>query len=382
MHVKRGFTTSLNAINSLNTKPVNDTSEKMAISIKKLPRARLANLPTPLEEMTRLSRILAGPKIWIKRDDCTGLTFGGSKVRALEFAMADAINKGADTVITTGDLQSNHAHLTAAAARKLGLKAVLVLEGRKPKKYEGNLLLSHILGADIRFGYGYDMLKKTTKELKDEGHVTYIVPSGGSSPIGTIGYVNAALELQTQAKDIRLEIDYIAHATASGGTQTGLTVGNKMLNTNTKVIGVTTSVGIKRERLIQRISQLASDVCKILNADITLEPEDLCLVDYYSEEKYDTATDQKRTMNAIMLVAQTEGILLDPIYTGKAMAVLIDMAKQRMFDKEDNVVFIHTGGTPALSVHSRAPPFPLPYSFVRLYSKYTFLRRFRDILPL
>ncbi len=189
------------ANNSKCNKPENDTSEKMVISIEKLPRVKLANLPTPLEKMTRLSRILEGPKIWIKRDDCTGLAFGGSKVRALEFTMADAINKGADTVITTGDLQSNHARLTAAAARKLGLKAVLVLEGRKPERYEGNLLLSHILGADIRFGYDHD-LNKTAKELEDEGHVTYIVPSGGLSPIEQSG-TSMPRELQTQATRAR-----------------------------------------------------------------------------------------------------------------------------------------------------------------------------------
>jgi len=346
--------------------------EKMAISIEKLPRVKLANLPTPLEEMPRLSKILEGPKIWIKRDDCTGLAFGGSKVRALEFTMADAIDKGADTIITIGSFQSNHARLTAAASRKLGLRAVLVLRGEKPKKYEGNLLLDYILGADIRFVKEKwrelpNTVKKIAKELKDEGRIPYILPAGGSSPIGTIGYIDVVTELQTQAKNIGLEIDYVVHATGSGGTLAGLTVGNRMLNTNMKVIGIINTgiigiitAGIKK-RLIHKTLKIANNVCKILNMDITLESKDLSLIYNYTEEK--------RIINAIMLVAQTEGILLDPNYTGKAMATLIDMVKEKKFDKEDNIVFIHTGGTPALFVHSRTRPSPLPDSFINLHRK-------------
>jgi len=344
----------------------------MIISINKFPRINLASLPTPLQEMPNLSRILDGPQIWIKRDDLTGLAFGGSKVRALEFTLADAIEKGADTLITIGNQQSNHARLTAAAARKMGLRAVLLLQGEEPKKYEGNLLLDHILGADIRFvKVRWRELtlrvRKVARELKDEGRIPYILPAGGSSPIGTIGYVNLATELQNQAKNLGFKIDYIINATASGGTLTGLTVGNKLLNAKMKAIGIVGRdfVGIFRERFWKRLNRktlnIAINVCRILNRKFTFELEDFSFIYNFPEKS--------RILNTIMFVARTEGIFLDPIYTGNAMATLIDLVKQKKFDKEDKIVFIHTGGTPTLFVNSHARTYPFPDRLLYLYRK-------------
>ncbi len=356
--------------------------------IHQLPRVRLGNLPTPLEEMKRLSAILGGPRIWMKRDDSIGLAFGGSKVRALEFTLADAIKKGADTIVTMGESQSNHARLTAAAARKLGLKAVLVIAaGARPKKYEGNLFLCDIFGADIRFAGWPEhekAVERTVRELKNTGHVPYILPFGGSSPIGVVAYFNAALELAAQAGDLGFEISHVVHATASGGLQTGLTVANRMLNTNAKVIGVASTMN-SRKIVTQKYTRLAGDISRFFDMDLTFGAEDLSLIDHFSDKNHNGAGHEKKIMNAIVLVAQTEGVILDPEYSGKAMAVLIDLIKQNKFDRDDNVVFIHTGGTPALFVQPCADPFPVPAGVIRLYRTYgkrfKFLRWLRDALP-
>lgn len=322
--------------------------------------------------MHSVSKVLGGPRIWIKRDDLTGLAFGGSKVRALEFALADAVNKGADTVVTMGPPQSNHARLTAAAARKIGLNVVLIIATQAaPKKYEGNLLLDRILGADIRFAKWTEhsnAVEQVIRELNDKGHTPYILPFGGSSPIGTVGYVKAAIELQNQAKDMGIEIDHIIHATASGGLQTGLLVGNIMLNKRTKVTGVTTIMNSSKLIALKNLS-LARDVCEILNIEVLLKPDDLCLLDYFRGQGTDVEMDEKRVMNAIKFVANAEGIILDPEYTGKAMEVLIEMVKQNKFHRRDNIVFMHTGGTPALFLHSRTYRRLLPAGLIRLYRK-------------
>lgn len=356
--------------------------------ITQLPRVKLGNLPTPLEEMGRLSEILGGPRIWIKRDDYTGLVFGGSKVRALEFTLADAINKGADTIVTMGEIQSNHTRLTTAAARKLGLNVVLVIVGKaKRKRYEGNLLLCDILGADIRFASWSElkaMVKQTVKELNDNGHVPYVLPFGGLLPIGTIGFVNAAFELQAQVSDMGLKISHIVHATATGGTQAGLTVGNRILGARTKIVGVA-SDAYSKNTVTQKYLLLASDICRILNIHLTCGAEDLLLIDHFSEENHNGAIDENKIMNTIRLVAETEGVILDPEYTGKAMAVLIDMVKRNRFDRRDNVVFIHTGGTPALFTQRGVLSFPIPSGVIRLYRKYgrryKLVRWLRNIIP-
>jgi len=329
--------------------------EKLRSQIAELPRIRLVNLPTPLEEMRRLSVLLGGPRLWIKRDDCTGLAFGGNKERKMEFVMADALTKKADVVITTGPIQSNHARATAAAAKKLGLNAVLVLTGEKPRSYDGNLLLDHLLGAKIRFFRGTRtswektrLMEKIARELKKSGHTPYVIPGGASYPVGAVAYVNAMMELFEQAKQSGINVDYVVHAAGSGGTQAGLVLGNKALKAGIKILGV----GVEPDAwLVDKTEEIANGCAKLVGVREIVDEDDVALIEDYVGEGYGVLT--KEVSDAIRLVAQTEGILLDPVYTGKAMAGLIDMTKRGRFDKKDNVVFIHTGGTPALFAYKR-----------------------------
>ena len=292
-------------------------------------------------------------KLWIKRDDCTGLAFGGNKERKMEFVMADAISKRADTVVTTGDMQSNHARATAAAAKKLGLRAVLVLRGRQPTEYDGNLLLDFLFGADVRF-VQVDWrqigpkLEAVAKELKKNGHTPYVIPGGASYPIGAVAYVNATAELFKQAKDANMNIDHVVHAAGSGGTQAGLVLGNKALKTGIKILGVSVEPD---DWLVKSTVEIANGCAKLLGAKEAVDKDDVTLIEDYVGEGYGVLT--KEVGNAIKLVAQVEGILLDPVYTGKAMAGLIDMIKHGRFNSKDNVVFIHTGGTPALFAYKK-----------------------------
>lgn len=319
--------------------------------INKLPRIKLARLPTPLEEMPRLSKFLGGPKLWIKRDDLSGIAFGGNKERKTEFVMADAIQKGADVIITTGAVQSNHARVTAAAAKKLGLKVVLVLRGKEPREYDGNLLLDNLFGADIRFvqvdwQQALPAMEKVAGELKREGYKPYIVPGGASYPIGAVGYVNAMLELINQAEEANLNINYIVHASGSGGTQAGLVIANKTLET--EILGICIKPN-SNQWLTEKIVEIANGIAELLDLKEIVNQKGVVLVGDYAGEGYGVLTSE--AVEAIKLVAQTEGILLDPVYTGKAMAGLIDLIEQEHFKKDDNVVFVHTGGTPALFVY-------------------------------
>jgi len=319
------------------------------MQIGKLPRVKLVNLPTPLEEMPRLSKVLGGPRLWIKRDDYTGLAFGGNKARKMEFVMADAISKKADVVITTGDAQSNHARVTTAAAAKLGMKTILILHEEKPKEYDGNLLLDDILGADIRFihaemGEISSIMKEIAKELENEGYAPYIIPSGASYPMGSVGYVNASLELLIQANEMGIEVNYIVHAVGSGGTQAGLVLGNKALKTKIKVLGI--SVGPSKVSLARHTATIADGTSKLLGLDTSVTPNEVMIIDDYVEEGHGVLT--QGVIDAIKLVAKTEGILLDPVYTGKAMMGLMDLLKRGYFNEKEHIVFVHTGGTPAI----------------------------------
>lgn len=311
---------------------------------------RLANLPTPLEEMPRLSEALGGPRLLIKRDDYTGLAFGGNKVRKLEFEMADALKKGADVIVTSGLLQSNHARSSTVAARKLGMNAVLILREEEPKEYDGNLLLDHILGADVRFirvewAELGEVTRRIFEELREEGHTPYFVHF--SSPLGSVGYVNAVLELLKQAKNMGIKIDHIVHAAGSGGTQAGLIVGKKALNTAINIIGI--SVEPDCDWLFKETVEIVNGCARLLDLEISVSAEDITLLRDYVGKGYGVLTHE--VIDAIRLVAERQGILLDPVYTGKAMAGLIDLIKRGYFDEEETVVFIHTGGTPTIFVY-------------------------------
>jgi L-cysteate sulfo-lyase len=317
------------------------------------PRVSLAHLPTPLEFLPRLTRHLGGPNIYVKRDDCTGLGTGGNKTRKLEFLMADALQQSATTVITQGAVQSNHARQTAAAAAKLGLACELVFEKRiegasDPYLHSGNVLLDRIFGARVReVAKGSDMtaeLDAVADEVRKSGKTPYVIPGGGSNPTGALGYVDCALELVSQANRQGLVIDHVVHATGSAGTQAGLAVGLKAIHTGIPLLGI--GVGADRKAQEQKVFELATKTAKFTGAEDVVKREDIvCNCDYVGPG-YGVPTE---AMNAaVLLAARLEGLLFDPVYTGKALAGMIDLVRNGWFDGAENIVFIHTGGAAGL----------------------------------
>jgi len=322
-------------------------------------RVRLGHFPTPLESMPRLSAALGGPKLFIKRDDCTGLAMGGNKTRKLEFLVADAIAQGADTLVTQGATQSNHVRQTAAAARLFGMKAYALLERRVtnlPAAYEssGNVLLDDILDCPYEFRpSGLDMNREAqsvTERLSAQGAKPYFIPGGGSNPIGALGYASCAEELVWQADQQGLCIDRIVHATGSTGTQAGLVAGLHALNAPIEVIGV--SVRAKRDAQIDNVHRLAVQTCELLGARGELPREQVRVVDDHVGAGYGQATEDG--IAAIHLLARTESILLDPVYSAKGMAGLIAMVRAGAFGRDENIVFLHTGGASALFAYEAA----------------------------
>ena len=309
-------------------------------------------------KLQNLSRQLNGPELFIKRDDLTGLSFGGNKARKLEFIMAEAADKGANVIITASGLQSNWAQMTAAAARKLGMKTILVLRtaqfGKMPEVYDGNLLLDSLLDAEIKIlkGNVLDALQASNVMIelaeaeKMKGNVPYIASLGGDTPTGTVGYVNAIQEVFGQTEKMDLDIDYILHATASGGTQAGLVLGAKYFRKEVSVLGV--NVGLmNNDSLRNRTVNLVDETARLLDIDRTTSPNEISILDKYpGYAEYGVLT--KEALGAIKLLAKSEGIFLDPVYTSKAMAGLIHLIKNEYFNKEDNVLFLHTGGIAAL----------------------------------
>ena len=319
--------------------------------IGKMPRTHLASLPTPLEYAPRLTQVLGGPRIWLKRDDLTGLAMGGNKARKLEFIMAQALAEGADVVITGAGKQSNHCRLTAAAARKLGLGCVLLLTGDAPTgSVSGNLLLDAILGAQIRYVGDVQwwelepFLEQTCVELTRAGKKPFVIPVGGSTPVGSAGYVNAVAELCGQMFEQGFAADYVVCACGSAGTQAGLVVGANSLSAGFMVLGF--SVALSKAEAQRRVLALAEQTAELVVADCGVTGDDAQVSDEYIGEGYGIPS--AGGLEAIGLVAQTEGVLLDPVYTGKAMAGLIGTVRAGGFKKTDELVFLHTGGVPAL----------------------------------
>ncbi|MCF1709375.1 D-cysteine desulfhydrase [Tabrizicola sp. J26] len=321
--------------------------------LARFPRVFLAHLPTPLERLDRLTKELGGPEIWIKRDDCTGLSTGGNKTRKLEFLMAEAQVQGADTVITQGATQSNHARQTAAFAAKLGLACHILLEdrtGSNDPNYNanGNVLLDHLHGATTskRAG-GMDMaaeMELVAQRLRNEGRKVYIIPGGGSNPTGALGYVNCAFELVSQANDRGLVIDHIVTATGSAGTQAGLVTGLKAINAGIPLLGI--GVRAPREKQEESVFNLAVRTAEKLGCPSVVTRGDVVADSSYVGAGYGIPRDD--TLEAIRLFAQLEGILLDPVYSGKGAAGLIDYIRKGRFKKGERVVFLHTGGSAAL----------------------------------
>ncbi|MBD3766208.1 MAG: D-cysteine desulfhydrase [Rhodobacterales bacterium] len=321
--------------------------------LARFPRVFAAHLPTPLERLDRLSAELGGPEIWIKRDDCTGLSTGGNKTRKLEFLMAEALAQGADMVITQGATQSNHARQTAAFAARLGLACHLLLEDRTGSndpnyKANGNVLLDHLHGAttEKRPG-GADMqaeMEAVADRLRAQGRRVYVIPGGGSNPTGALGYVNCALELLGQANDRGLAIDHIVTATGSAGTQAGLITGLCAMNAGIPLLGI--GVRAPKERQEASVLALAQRTADRLGCPGVVTAADVVADCSYVGAGY--GIPRADTLDAIRMFAQLEGLLLDPVYSGKAAAGLIDLCRRGVFRKGQRVVFLHTGGSAAL----------------------------------
>ena len=322
--------------------------------LARFPRVRLAHLPTPLEPMTNLSKHLGGKvNLWIKRDDCTGLSTGGNKTRKLEFLIGEAVKLGCDTVITQGATQSNHARQTAAAAAKLGLGCHILLEDRtgytdKAYTRSGNVLLDELHGASISKRAADTNMNAEMEALADglrrKGKKPYIIPGGGSNPVGATGYANCALELVAQANEMHLTIDHIVQATGSAGTQAGLVAGLCAINANIPVYGI--SVRAPKAKQEDNVFALAEATAKHIGAPGVVKRENIVANSDYVGQGYGIPTEGM--IEAVKLLAQHEGILLDPVYTGKGMAGLIDLVKKDHFEKGSTVVFLHTGGSAGL----------------------------------
>jgi L-cysteate sulfo-lyase len=323
-----------------------------------IPRIDLGFTPTPLEPLDRLSESLGGPRIWIKRDDCTGLATGGNKTRKLEFLMADAMAQRADTVITFGAVQSNHARQTAAACAKLGLECHLILTRRvawKHPEYEtnGNVLFDRLLGAHVHLLESADAENASAKLIDDltrKGRRCYVVPTGGSNAIGALGYVRCAAEILDQSQRSGFRPDLIVHATSSGGTQTGLIAGLAAAGSECGVIGINV-YDTDHERLERRMHRLLGELLQRLQLVADISGRVRIVHDFVGED-YGIPT--RETLQAITTLAATEGVLVDPVYSGKGLGGLFEMIRRNDLATCDNAVFVHTGGVASLPVYASA----------------------------
>lgn len=324
--------------------------------LSRFPRLRFAHLNTPLEPMERLSKHLGGPRLWIKRDDCTGLATGGNKTRKLEFLMGEAVAQGADTLITQGATQSNHARQTAAAAAKFGMDCHLLLEDRTGNNsvdynFNANVLLDRLHGATVsKRPAGADMnaeMQVLASDLRAKGKKPYVIPGGGSNPAGALGYVNAAMELVAQANDMGLKIAHLVHATGSAGTQAGLVAGLVALNSGIPVLGI--GVRAPKVKQEQAVFDLACRTADHMGLSGIVTREHVVANTDYVGPGYGLPT--AGMVEAVKLVARLEGVLLDPVYSGKGMDGLIDLVRKGFFARSADVVFVHTGGAVGLCAY-------------------------------
>jgi L-cysteate sulfo-lyase len=327
--------------------------------IVQLPRVSLGHFPTPLHDVPHLSAALGGPRIFIKRDDLTGLALGGNKCRKLEYVLADAQQRGFDSLITSGSSQSNFALQMAAAARKLGMEPYLVLVKGVHVETQGNLLLHNILDSTVTImevSHPSEMfttmplkMEQLAEELRDKGRNPIVIPAGAFTSLGTAGWVHAAEEIAHQLRDQGTEVRYVVLANGSGGTQAGLTLGFKQLKVPLDVIGISVLNG-KQEAAATVEDQIA-ETAKLLDLDVRVSSDEVTVYDDYIGEGYGIPTEE--CVEAIRLVAQTEAIFLDPVYTGKAMSGLIDLIRKGQFSENDTILFIHTGGVAADFAYSK-----------------------------
>jgi D-cysteine desulfhydrase len=312
--------------------------------MNKIARLNFAHLPTPIEELPNLSRVLGGPRIFVKRDDQTGLAFGGNKTRKLEFLIAEAREQGADLLISGGAMQSNHCRQTAAAAARYGFECKLVLTGVKPRQASANLLLDQLFGAEIITvedrAFRDQTLQKTFDDAVAAGKKPYLVPYGGSSPTGAMGYTFAVEEFIQQ----NVHADWIVFGTSSGGTHAGLVLGQRLFGYKGRVLGI--SIDETEDDLKNHVSKLASQASEKLGERINFTRDDVLANDKYCQSGYGVFGEGER--EAIHLFARHEGLLLDPVYTGRAAAGMIDLIRRGFFKKDETILLWHTGGQPAL----------------------------------
>ncbi|HET9915208.1 MAG TPA: D-cysteine desulfhydrase family protein [Anaerolineales bacterium] len=312
--------------------------------MKEISQLHFAHLPTRIEELPRLTKYLDGPRILVKRDDQTGLAFGGNKTRKLEFLVAEALDQGARTLISGGALQSNHCRQTAAAAARFGLDCILVLSGEMPDEPSANLLLDQMLGAEIVTvadrAYRDQTLQATFDKAAAAGKKPYLVPYGGSSPTGALGYAFAVKEFMEQ----NIHTDWFVFGTSSGGTHAGLVLGQRAFGYQGKVLGI--SIDESEEWLKEHVSALASSASEKLGERIEFTQADVLANADYCRAGYGVLTEAER--EAVRLFAKYEGLLLDPVYTGRAAAGMIDLIRKGFFKKDETILFWNTGGQPAL----------------------------------
>ena len=324
--------------------------------LEKFKRIKLGHFPTPIEHLKNISEYLGGPNIFIKRDDCTGLATGGNKTRKLEFLIPDAIKNKAELVVTVGAVQSNHARQTAAACTLVGLKCLIIFEQRlkdAPQAYmkSGNVFLDKLFGADIKLCPKdedvSEYTEKIIKDIKSKGTNVYFIPGGGSNAVGALGYVECLNEIIKENN--KYNFTQIVHATGSSGTQAGLLAGKKYFNCNIPVTGI--CVRHKKDIQINKVYEEAKKACEKLQCEI-LNKSDVIVYDEYIGSGYGEPTEGM--VEATKLLAKKEAILLDPVYTGKGFAGLIGLIRKKKFSKNDNVLFIHTGGAVSLSAYEWA----------------------------
>jgi D-cysteine desulfhydrase len=325
------------------------------MDLARFPRRRYTAGPTPIEFLPNFSRALGGPKIWIKRDDQLGLTPGGNKTRKLEFLMADALAQGADTIVTCGAPQSNHCRITLAAAVREGLKCRFIIEERVPGSYRpdagGNNFLYRLMGLEklTVVPAGTNMAEAMAHEaqlLAQAGRKPYVIPGGGSNALGGLGYVACAQELQQQLFEQGLRIDRLVVASGSSGTHGGLVAGFLGNRIDIPIVGI----GVSRDPEVQDpiVHREAQAICDLLCLGLEVPRESVLTFGDYWRPKY--SVPNARMVEAVQLLARTEAILLDPVYTGKAMAGMIDLIRKGWFRPDENLMFLHTGGAPALHV--------------------------------
>jgi D-cysteine desulfhydrase len=323
--------------------------------IDSLPRYRLAQLPTPIEELKRLSRELGGPELLIKRDDQTGLAFGGNKARKLEFLVGQALAEDADTLVTAGAAQSNHCRQTAAAAAKAGLKCELVLNGQRPAAPTGNLLLDRLLGAGehwVERSQRTTKMRELSEQLRAQGRKPYVIGVGGSNGVGATGYVVAMLELVEQLTARQQRVDHLVFGTSSGGTQAGVVLGARVAGFHGQLHGLSIDKGEPELKDYEKeVAQIANECAEYIGSAARFSEKDIQVVGGYMGEGYGVVGDLER--EAIRMMARSEGIILDPVYAGRAFGGLIDLIRQGVFKRGETVLFWHTGGAPALFAYAK-----------------------------